>query len=473
MRMQSSWFTASRLSFIVGIIGGCVGLILGILVGLQPLLLCLTIAAIILIICFFTYFKETVLGLLILRSSLDIFSAQQVPAAFAIGLDALTILYVFISLLLKKKIYTDKLWWFLLTWIVCQGLWVGLLPLGGLGRGSDHLMNALEEWVRLFSFVMVYLLIMQLKERIHPETVINWLFFSLIAPLTVAVLQITLPPQILPSFLVFSSTAIEAGSRINGTMGHPNALASFSVLFIGLSLWKLGQVRKRLPWFILIGLLSFVVASTKSLGGLVLITVFALAFFGPRLNFQNLLGLAILLSLVTFFFLNSDFGRERLASLYETPLLNRDLDFSTTLLRAREGGNSFNWRIAQWTYLLHSWKEYMMMGYGLATTRSVSVFRNSAHNDYIAALVEEGIIGLGIFITFITAQYAYLVSIVTRKSHCSTSSQRSLSSILIALLTAISVAMFAANILSQTTLWFYWFTLIAILNWEWSDVKNQ
>ena len=469
MNLNNSWYAGSSVSIKVGIVGACIGLILGILAGLQPLLLCLAIAAVILLICFFTYFEQTVLGLLILRSSLDIFSAQQVPAAFAIGLDGLTILYVVVSMLLKRKIYTDKLWWFLIAWLACQGLWVIFLPIGGLGRGSEQLINAIEVWMKSFSWLMVYLLIMQLKSLMHPKEIINWLYISLIAPLSVAFIQIVLPPSVLPSLLVFSATAIEAGSRINGTMGHPNSLASFMALFIGLSLWKSHRVQKLLPWWILIVLLVFVLSTTKSMGGLIILTVFTIVFFIPRLNWQNLVGLATILALVTTFFMTSEIGQERLASLYDTPLFNPDLDLSTTLLLARGDGNSLNWRIAQWTYLLDSWKEFPIIGYGLGTTKSVSVFENYAHNDYLTALVEQGVIGLLLFLAFIGAQFTHLVHIVYRPFPKTTYSQRFFCFILIALLAALSVAMFAANILSQTTLFFYWFTLMAIADWDWSE----
>ena len=469
MKINNSWYPASYLSLIVGIIGAGFGLILGILAGLQPLLLCLAVFTVIFVICFFTYFEQSVLGLLILRSSLDMFSAQQIPAVFAVGLDALTILYVFISLLLKKKIYTDKFWWFLIAWIACQGLWVGLIFSRVSEYDSQLSINAIEEWVRLFSWAMVYFLIMQLKSYINPKKVINWLFLSLVAPLSIAMLQIIFPPSFLPSFLTFSTNEIEAGSRINGTLGHPNSLASFTVLFIALSLWKLKNSNKHLPWLMLIGLLAFVLTTTQSLGGIVLITTFSSAYIVTRLNLLNLVGAVLLVGLILFLFTSSDFGRERLASLYETPIFNQDISLSNTLLLAQRDGNSLNWRIAQWTYLLDFWKKFPIMGYGLKTASSIGVYKNYAHNDYIAVLVEQGIIGLFVFITFLYAQFAHLINIMARTSPRPTNSQLYLCSVLIALLTAICVAMFAANVISQTTLFFYWFTLMAVVGWDWSE----
>jgi hypothetical protein len=238
-------------------------------------------------------FEKTVLGLLILRSSLDAFSPQQVPAAFAMGLNLLTLLYVARLAILRQKIQTDRFWWFIAGWVLLQGMWVILLPLGGLGFDASYLEIGIREWLRLFSGVMVYLLVMQLKDRIAPEKVVSALFLSLIAPLFAATLQLTLPPSRLPSFLVFQSGyAIEAGSRMNGTLGHPNVFATFTVLFATLGLWKMGQAKYRLPWMILVGIMAFFLVSSKSLTGLVMLVALIPAFIAPKLNLVNLIGRA-------------------------------------------------------------------------------------------------------------------------------------------------------------------------------------
>ena len=473
MKINSYWYSHDRLSLIVGMLGAAVGLVLGVIAGVQPIPLGLAIFALVSVLCFFIYFEQTVLGLLVLRSSLDIFSAQQIPAVFAIGLNALTILYVFSSLLFKKKIHVDKFWWFFIAWVVGQALWVGLILVRNWGFGEGLFSSGVQEWLRLFSWAMVYLLIMQLKGSIHPEKVINWLFISLVAPLSVAMIQIIVPPSALPSFLVFSSDAIEAGSRINGTIGHPNALASFCVLFIGLSLWKSSNTEKNLPWLILIGVLVFILTTTQSLGGIVLITVFSIAYISTRLKISNLIGAVVLISLALTLFGSSDFGRERLASLYETPILNRDISLSNTLLLAQADGNSLNWRIAQWTYLLDFWQKFPIMGYGLKTANTIGIYKNYAHNDYVAALVEQGVVGLLAFLAFLYAQFAHLFEIMNRAFPKPTNSQKSLCFVLTALLVGICVAMFAANIISQTTLFFYWFALLAVAGWNWLPETSE
>ena len=180
-------------SLTVGIIGTVIGMAIGILSGAQPFLLCLAVFSVVFIIVFFSYFEQTILGLLILRSSVDIFSEQQVPAAFGITLDVLTIIYVSVMLLTGQRVKTDKFWWFFACWIGLQSMWLLLMIFGNLGLDSSYVTVSIREFVRLFSWLMVYLLVMQLKGKITPYRFINLLMLSLIIPTSVALLQTFLP----------------------------------------------------------------------------------------------------------------------------------------------------------------------------------------------------------------------------------------------------------------------------------------
>jgi hypothetical protein len=238
------------LNFWVGAVGIPFGLIAGLLAAIQPRLLMAAMVAPFILAYFFADFERAVLGLLIIRSSLDLFSGQQIPAAFAIGLDALTIIYVIFRLLTKQPVQTDRFWWFLAGWVMLQGLWVVLLLLGGLGLGGGYLSSSIREWIRLFTWMMIYLLVMQLRDRISPQALLSRLYLGLIAPLTVALMQICLPASILPGFLA------PADERIAGTFGHPNGFATFLLLFIGLTWWQLNRSQRRWPWVVLLILLA-------------------------------------------------------------------------------------------------------------------------------------------------------------------------------------------------------------------------
>ena len=460
----------SHFSLLIGILGILIGVVCGLMAATVPSYLILTIVVIIAIsttIYFINSFEQVILGFLIIRSSLDAFSAQQIPSLVAIGVDLAALAYISMLLLSKQKIQLDGFWCFFAGWIALQGLWVILLPLGGLGLDASVLSVSIREWVRMFSWLMFYLLIMQFKGRIHPEKIISALFVSLIIPLTAALLQIIFPPSILPSFLVFESGySVEAGSRINGTLGHPNTFATFVLLFIGLALWKISNSQQRRYWIILVGILSFFLVSTNSLTGIMMLVTFALVYFISRANAVNLISGFCLLAIIITLFISSDLGQERLQSLHGTPLLNPDIDWSRAILLQWEDGNSFNWRIAQWTFLLQSWQKYPIWGYGLGTAAHVSVFDTAAHNDYIRFLVEEGIVGFTIFVAFLGAQFTRLIQLIFSVS--STSSQRSLYLVMLAYFVAILVGMLTGNILVHTTLFFYWWTLMAIAEWNWT-----
>ncbi|QIR39864.1 O-antigen ligase family protein [Tolypothrix sp. PCC 7910] len=450
----------------ISILGLILSIIVGVVANLQPLYIFVLFVAIAILINFFKNFEQTVLGLLILRSALDAFSDQQLPAAFAVGIDILALLYVAVLLLRRQKIHTDGFWWLLAGWMALQGLWVVLQAIGGLGLGASYLPVAIREWIRVFSGLMIYLIVMQLKERLPAQKVISYLFFSLIIPLTAATLQILLPPSMLPSFLVFQSGyAIEAGSRMNGTLGHPNAFATFTLFFLGIALWKVGQVKQRLPWLILVTALAFFLVSSKSLTGLMMLVVFIPALLAPKINLVNLIGGILLFGLVIFFFASSPMGQERLQSLYGTPLLNPDIDVSRAIFLQWSDGNSFNWRIAQWTFLLEKWKYSPLLGYGLDTSRFLTPLASYSHNDYVRFLAEEGIFGFILFLFLIGALFVRLFQLAY--SVPPNSSKRNLCFIMLAFLVSMLVGMLAGNVWNHTTLFFYWWTLLAVAGWDW------
>jgi O-antigen ligase len=464
----------SYLALSVGVLGVAVGIFVGLLAGVQPLLLAVAFVAIVAVISLFTSFEQTVLGLLILRSSLDPFSAQQIPAAFAIGLDALTVLYVVVLLLTGRTVQTDKFWWFFVSWIVLQSLWIILMPLGALALDGSYLPYAIREWVRLFSWAMVYLLVMQLKGKIPPKQIISVLFLALVLPTIIGLMQMFVP-SLVPSFLSgggaeMGHVSSEGESRVRGTLGLANTFGTFLMLFIGLTWWKLNQSQRRWPWVLLLGLLAFLFVGTKSLFTLVMLAVFLVVLIAPKLNIINLLGGLLLFAIVIGLFTSSDFGQERLGSISQTPLLNPNIDRWRAILLSQGDNNSFNWRIAQWTFLLEAWADYPLFGTGIATCSFLTVLHNMAHNDYVRALTEQGIIGLAAFLIFLGAQALRLVQLL--RSTRPGSAQNELILVMLALFAAITVGMITENIWSHTTLFFYWWTLFAIAGWDWSGVKH-
>jgi O-antigen ligase len=445
---------------------GLVGVGIGLLTAFEPLYLGLVVGAIGVVFLFFARFEQTVLGLLILRSALDPFSAYQIPSLFAIAVDVLTLLYVAVTLLTGRIVRTDKFWWLFAGWVALQGLGVILIPLGEQGLDAGAFIDSIREWVRLFSWLMVYLLVMQLQDRLHPQKIISALFFALILPLTAATIQMLVPVSLLPAILQATKDPISGEiSRINGTLGLSNTFATFLLLFIGLTYWKVNQSQRRWPWLILLGLLGFFYVNTKALFSLIMLGIFILVLIAPRLSLINLIGGAFLFAVVIVLFASTEFGQQRLTSLTQTPLLNPDLDISRAILLSHGDGNSFNWRLAQWSLLIQAWEQSPIFGYGLASSRYLTIYNNYAHNDYVRALVEGGILGLLAFLFFLGIQATHLIQLLGRTS--STSAQQDLCRVLLAILAAVVVGMITENIWSHTTFFFYWWTLFAIAGWNW------
>ncbi len=459
------------LGFWVGVGGVVVGTAAGLLAGVNSSYLVLAIGAVIAVVYFFADFERAVLGLLIVRTSLDVFSHTEgqevIPSAFAIGIDALTLLYVSVLLLTGRTVRTDGFWWFFAGWMMLQGVWLILSAIGGLGLApSDSILaGSQREWTRMFSWLMVYLLVMQLKYRFHPEKIISWLFLSLLLPLTAALMQTFLPLSLVPELIVDKNLY---DGRIEGTFGHPNGFATYVLFFIGLTYWKLSQSRRRWPWVLLLGLLAFVFVGTKALFSLAMLGMFIVALMLPKLKLPNAIGGVILLVVVLSLFASSDFGRTRLGTLGDTPMFNPNLDVSRAVLKSHWDYNSFNWRLAQWTALLQSWQKSPILGYGLGTITYLSEYHLYAHDDYIRALAEEGIVGLITFLTFLGAQVVRLVKLLGRARRGS--GQHELCLVLLAFFMSTLLAMCSENLWSHTTLYFYWWTMFAIAGWNWNEL---
>ncbi|WP_404790613.1 O-antigen ligase family protein [Altericista sp. CCNU0014] len=455
--------------YLIGVIGVLIGIASIFLTGTKSLFVISILFIPVLIRFFFKNFEVSVVGLLILRSALDPFTDRGLTGAFAVGLSGLTIIYTIVRLLSKQKVQIDSFFCFFALWVVLQGLWVVLLPLGGLGFGGEYLSDAVREWVRIFSWLMAYLLTLQLKERLSPEKFVNYLFLALAIPIGVAFLQLLVPDRLLPTFLAINRN--QESLRINGTLGVANTFATFLVFFIGLTYWKLNNTQKRLPWVLLLIVLVFFLVNTQTLVGITMLLVLIPCLILSQLNFRNLISSVLLISLMFGIFLNTDFGQERLASIAQTPLFNSDIDISRAVLLSSQDSNSFNWRIAQWTALLNHWKFSPVLGYGLQMTDYLGPMFAWAHNDYIRVLVEEGVVGFTLFLLFLGTQLLRLLRLIV--SPLTVKSQKSFCLTLFANMLAIMVGMLTENIWSHTALFFYWFSISAIANWSWGDPEGK
>jgi O-antigen ligase len=451
-------------------LGAILGIGLGIGAGVNPLYLSLGLAGVGVLFFLFRTFEQVVLALLVLRVAIDCFVSLQLPAVFGVGISTLTLIYITVQLLGKRLVQVDRFWWLLAGWWLVQGTWVALLVFGGLGFDGNFLLESVREWVRLFSWVTGYLLVMQLKGRIAPQRIITILSFSLIAPLTVAALQMVIPnglPGELSPITTATVSALADGSRIRGTFGHPNGFATYLFLWIGIVWWKVEERKAQWLWLSVLGLLAFFYVGTKALFALMMLAVLIFVLITPRLNALRLIGGICFIAIVLALFGSTEFGQERLGSIANTPLLNPDIDTSRAILLSQGDNNSFNWRIGQWHTLLMAWQHYPLFGYGIGLSTHVSTNKLEPHNDYVRFLVEGGMVGLSIAILFFAAQAMRLVQLLRQAEP--NSSQQRFCLVLLAILAAIPVGMITENIWEHTLLFLQWWSFFAIAGWNWEE----
>jgi len=439
----------NKLNLGIALIGISIGLVTGILgeMSLKPFIVLMI--ALFLLGYFFVDFERSVLGLLVIRSALDIFSAQQLPAAYGIGIEFLAVLFVIVSLITANPIHTDKFWGFFVGWVVLQGVWLVLMLLGQLGFDSTYLLDSIREWIRLLLWPTIYLLVMQLRGQVAPSRIISSMFLSLPIPLIIA-----------------SSQLLSGKLRVSSSFGHANAFATFLLLFICLSWWQLSHTQgHRWPWVVLLCILAFFLVSTKALFSLTMLSVCVLVVIIPKVNPSKLIGGLLLIIFVFGLFASSEFGRERLESVQKTPLGNSEITISRAILNSESDHNSFNWRLSQWHTVLKAWEQYPTFGYGLGLSKQSINSNLLPHNDYIRAMAEGGIVGLVAFLSFFAILCSYLFRLY--QSASMHKPRQDLYLILLALTISTVIGMVTENIWSHTVFFFYLSALISVAEWDW------
>jgi O-antigen ligase len=442
---------------------------MGIAAATKPILLAAGIVGAIGISLLYKKFEFSVLGLLIVRSSLDPFSDLQLASILALIIDGITICYITGCLLLHKRIKTD--WWmiFLLVWILLTALWPLATALGWLPKESESLGIGIREWLRVASYGAIYSLVMQLRDRMPGQRLLSYLLLSLVVPVSVAFGQLFFP-SLLPKAVI--AYVEGSGTRVYGTLGHPNTFAAYLLLMGGLVWWKYRATAQR-RWLALLGVLIPVYLSTNSLAGVAMILVIVGVLVLPRLSLQSLTVASLSIVLALGIFISTDLGRTRLEALQQTPLLNGDFSISKAINLSYIDGNSFSWRIAQWSYLIKAWEHSPLFGYGLGTTKILTPFHNGSHNDFIRALAETGLVGLFMFLVLWAALFVRIADLWRQAP--AGSAQRELGLVMLGVYAAVTIGMTTEHYWETTAFYFYWLTIIAVAGWKWpkEEVKPK
>ena len=373
-----------------GVAAGLLGPIFGATVGLVVALVLLVV------------FPAAGLCLLVaVRSSLDYFQGVSVvpgpvplnPAS-ALGLGL--ILFALLVLVLKARTRSPIDWggrigglWTI--WLVASAF---ALVVGYLRYGGDVAASGTKELVRLSSFYALYLLIANLVQGERGRG--RWLIWACFLGLV--------GPSLLGIYQVVSGSGyhnIQGVRRIIGTFGHPNP---FGVYLAGLS-------------FLGIGFLQDIRSRSGQRAVLLLLmgTAFTLLLFTYSRSALGVTLGAFLVwaawgSLRRRFLV---FGGLALAVVLLSPVLAwrfQDLisDTNQGPVSGEDVTNSFTWRLLNYQRLFGSFRESPIVGHGLTSIAEINPTRTQtaqgfesgfdAHNEIVRVLVEQGVLGLLVWI---------------------------------------------------------------------------
>lgn len=396
--------------------------------------------------------ESGLLGLLIARGFTEAFSDLTVYASLGpIALNPsvtvmllMDVLGVLILSLLwfRGKCEIDRIGLFFLVWVLSLAPWVYLAA----NQWGVTGLTASREWIRLLSLVLLYLVVFSIVTREGYRRIINACLLALPIPLVAASYQLVITPE----------------TRPFGTMVNPNNLTAFLLVMIALTTWKLSVskiVWTRILWGSLFLLESFVIISNNSFNGWLMVGIFLILFVllvkGPKVKVIG--GVAAAAFIVIFLLLFTHGFRNQQEILQAMD----DVGYENSS-RTLESG-SLKGRFHMWRGLLEIWKQQPLLGYGLNMTSLVNpVFGKAAHNDFIRYLVETGVFGLMLFVTFQVAVGWQLFRL--RKKACGPDEHQLLLSIGLGVHVAWIVGSFGDNLIGMTVFHVYFWSLLASIS---------
>lgn len=357
----------------------------------------------ILIICLITpiFLLEpyyALLSLIIIRSATDIYTENVfinifniVKLNFSSILGILVIVWA-IYIILKEKINLKRipLFW---PWT----LFIAMCSLSLIY--SIDFTTSIRMLTKLFSVYFLYLIsffYFRLFEN-KKKYFIKAIFISSIIPILLGIYQIITSAGFIGQ---------EGLSRVYGTFGHPNSFAFhlffyFVVFFIVYKYGKNTKIKKPIIFYLCLLLILILFTLTRSVWiGIALFIIFLL-FLYERKNFLKYL--LWIFSLVILFFILINYTSLKYYDFNNIPFVARfnSSDTTTTL-------SSWDWRIKTWGEMSDYIYGSPVIGYGIdtyKTLREKQVYDVSestyAHNDYLAMLIELGIIGLLLYLNLI------------------------------------------------------------------------
>lgn len=234
--------------------------------------------------------------------------------------------------------------------------------------------------------------------------------------------------------------------RLHGLAPHANSLAPLALLYLILATW----VPSRHPWHA-IGLaaagLVFVLAQSKTVWGAAVLIVFTLAIYRLHQQFIDEMRLARLgwATLITF-------GTSLAIALAVFWLLSDAASGLFQTVQQDKGITTLTGRTDIWRTTIETWERNPLFGYGptlwsleFRLQHGAALAAWHAHNQYLQALGESGLVGLGAVLLYTCALVYYGFKFAARTKGIS------LALLLLLLLRTISEIPLRLNVMLDTT----------------------
>jgi len=265
---------------------------------------------------------------------------------------------------------------------------------------SPDTFSGIQEFIRIASIFLLYFLAYKIVEtRADWILLLKFVLLSYLLPGIMALIQLITGKGLLDQFGGFD--------RVYGTFAHPNPFAFYTFFILGLVLalalsqkHQLGlQFDKNILW-ITSGILAFILFATYTRTALVSLFIFILIL--GIFKYRKMLLAGIILFFVAYFL--SDVFQQRMLELISL-----------------DPYGSVVWRLRLWQDLLpiSLWQPWF--GYGINSFVNLTEFYRGfdwgsleAHNDYLKIFVENGIFGLVTYFWIIIGLFIYLFKIFKR-----------------------------------------------------------
>lgn len=405
----------------------------------------------ILILIFNVSIKQSLLGLIMIRPSLDILGDYSLGIINLAGLMAIFSIGISIIIIYKNKkhLLNIPLTLPILIFIVINFLFI---------FNNEILLIGFTEFVRVISFLLMYFAVyLIIKSNADIKHIISTVIFSSVIPMIYAVFEWGF------GLGIYTNPGFD--NRIAGTFGHPNVFGYFLLIIISLIMYILLEYKlNKTDQYLIISynvILSVLLILTYTRGAWIGLFILLLGIgFVKMPKMSTFLGIILVpvISLILFIY---DWLQKNILIGYpaikKIPIINR-----ITGLFDGDPSDSILWRRQMWDDMINKGLESPIIGYGTGSVttiteqvRGLKLGALEVHNDYIKVFVESGLIGLVIYLFMIVSIlglvfYNYLK---TKNNY-----------ILITLFISLAVYLSSLwdNLLRQTAVMWIYFVILAI-----------